>query len=104
MRRFTVAIAFVLLSAATAAAASSTPSIDQILSMKSVSRPRVSPDGRQVAYVVRETDWKGNAYVTQLWVANVESGHAIQLTRGKKSAEMPEWSPDGRWSAFVTER
>jgi dipeptidyl aminopeptidase/acylaminoacyl peptidase len=81
-----------------------TPTIDQLLSMKSVSRPRISPDGRLVAYEISEADWKENAYVTQLWLADVQSGRAFQLTRGKKSSDNPQWSPDGRWLAFMTER
>ncbi|HJQ41246.1 MAG TPA: S9 family peptidase [Thermoanaerobaculia bacterium] len=81
-----------------------TPTIDQLLSMKSVSRPRISPDGRLVAYELAETDWKENAYVTHIWLADVQSGRAYQLTRGRKSSDNPQWSPDGRWLAFMTER
>ena len=84
--------------------ASATPTIDQLLSLKSVGRPRVSPDGKLVAYEVTETDWKENAYVTQLWMADVQTGRTFQLTRGKKSSDGAQWSPDGRWLAFTTER
>ncbi|MBZ5552374.1 MAG: S9 family peptidase [Acidobacteriia bacterium] len=81
-----------------------TPSLDELLSMKSVSSPQISPDGKFVAYSVQETDWKDNAYVSQIWLADVESGATIQLTRGKKSSENPQWSPDGKWVAFASER
>jgi dipeptidyl aminopeptidase/acylaminoacyl peptidase len=81
-----------------------TPSIDHLLSLKSVARPRISPDGKLVAYEVTETDWKENAYVTQLWLAEVGTGRRIQLTRGKNSSDSIQWSPDGRWLAFMTER
>ncbi|MCX6952619.1 MAG: S9 family peptidase [Verrucomicrobia bacterium] len=84
--------------------AAPTPTIDQLLSLKSVARPRLSPDGKLVAYEVTETDWKENAYVTQLWLADVPSGRSVQLTRGKKSSDNAQWSPDGRWLAFLTER
>ena len=66
--------------------------------------PKISPDGRFVAYQVRETNWKDNEFVRQIWLVNVETGKSIQLTRGKKSAGGADWSPDGRWLAFVTER
>jgi len=89
---------------ASAVVAGTTPTIDQLLSLKSVSRPRISPDGRSVVYEVSETDWNDNAYVSQLWLADVQSGRTIQLTRGKKSAEDAQWSPDGKWIAFLTER
>src|SRR5690349_9965917 len=81
-----------------------TPTIDQLLSMKSAGRPRISTDGKLVAYEISETDWKENAYVTHLWLADVQSGRTYQLTRGKKSSDSAQWSPDGRWLAFMTER
>ncbi len=81
-----------------------TPSLDESLQLKAVTGPRISPDGRFVAYRLRETDWKENAYVRQIWLINVATGKNFQLTRGKKSVDSLEWSPDGRWIAFVTER
>jgi dipeptidyl aminopeptidase/acylaminoacyl peptidase len=81
-----------------------TPALEESLSLKSLSGGKISPDGRFIAYRVRETDWKDNSYVRQIWLARVSTGETLQLTRGKKSSDAPEWSPDGRWLAFVTER
>src|ERR1700731_1083383 len=81
-----------------------TPSLEESLSLKTIGGARISPDGRFIAYRVRETDWKENAYVRQIWLVNVATGASFQLTRGKKSSDAPEWSLDGRWLAFVTER
>ncbi len=53
---------------------------------------------------MRETDWKDNSYLSQLWIVNVATGANFQLTRGKESASPAEWSPDGRWIAFITKR
>jgi dipeptidyl aminopeptidase/acylaminoacyl peptidase len=86
------------------AQAKHTPTIPEALSLKSIGSPKISPDGRLVAYEAQEADWKGNDYVRQLWLANVETGRSIPLTRGKKSAGAADWSPDGHWLAFVTER
>jgi dipeptidyl aminopeptidase/acylaminoacyl peptidase len=81
-----------------------TPSFEEALSLRTASSVKISPDGRFVAYRVRETDWKENAYVRQIWLANTATGANFQLTRGKKSCDAPEWSPDGKWLAFITER
>ena len=81
-----------------------TPSLEDLLSMRSVNSPQISPDGRFVAYGVQETNWKENAYVSQIWLAHVESGVTFPLTQGKKSSENPQWSPDGKWVAFASER
>ncbi|HXP64241.1 MAG TPA: DPP IV N-terminal domain-containing protein, partial [Steroidobacteraceae bacterium] len=76
----------------------------EFLSRASIRAPLISPDARSVAYLRRETDWKEDEFISQLWLANVETGKSIQLTRGKKSVGSVEWSPDGRWLAFITER
>ena len=91
-------------SAAVWGQAKHTPSLEESLELNRLNGPRISPDGRVIAYSVRETDWKENAYVRQIWLINVATGKSLQLTRGKKSSDGPEWSPDGRWLAFITER
>jgi dipeptidyl aminopeptidase/acylaminoacyl peptidase len=80
------------------------PSLTESLSLKAINGHEISPDARFIAYRVRETDWKENAYVRQIWLLDVATGQSLQLTRGKKPAGAMEWSPDGRWLAFVSER
>lgn len=86
------------------AQAKRTPTFDEILSLKTISSAKISPDGRFVAYQMREANWKDNEYVSQWWLVNVSTAAAFQLTRGKKSVSQAEWSPDGHWLAFITER
>ena len=81
-----------------------TQTLDEALSLRLVFSPRISPDGRYVVYTQRETNWKDNAFVNQLWLVDVSTLKSFQLTRGKKSADGATWSPDGNWIAFVTER
>jgi dipeptidyl aminopeptidase/acylaminoacyl peptidase len=80
------------------------PSLVESLSRTSIRSPLISPDGHLVAYLQRDTDWKENEFVWQLWLTEVRSGKSVQLTRGRKSVGSAEWSPDGNWLAFVTER
>jgi dipeptidyl aminopeptidase/acylaminoacyl peptidase len=81
-----------------------TPNIEEMLNLKYVGSPQISPDGRFVAYEVQETNWKENQFIQQLWLVNVATGRSFQLTRGKKSADGASWSADGKWLAFATER
>jgi dipeptidyl aminopeptidase/acylaminoacyl peptidase len=82
----------------------STVSIEQALNLKSVSSPRISPDGRLIAYTVNETNWEENAYETEVWIAVVATADNYQLTNAKKSSSNPQWSPDGKWIAFTSDR
>jgi len=67
-----------------------------------VSDPRVSPDGRFVAYNVRSTDWEGNRGVNAVWVLERAAAAAPpRLIRDQeKSPTAPRWSADGRWLYF----
>lgn len=97
-------LVFAALSAAPRAQPAKAPTIDQLLELKRAGSPAISPDGRFVAYTIRETDWEDDAYETQIWLADVKTGGMRQLTRGSKSSSSPAWSPDGRWLAFTSER
>jgi len=81
-----------------------TPTVDQLLSLKRAGSPEISPDGRLVAYTMRETNWDDNSYDTQIWIADAASGATRQLTSSKKSSQSPHWSPDGSRLAFISDR
>jgi dipeptidyl aminopeptidase/acylaminoacyl peptidase len=83
------------------------PTIDELLTINSVGGAQISPDGKWVAYTVTAGDFKQDAFVTQIWLAEVGSaggGRVIQLTRGEKSSANPKWSPDGEWLGFTSNR
>src|SRR5262252_10569385 len=88
----------------TASAQRRIPSVDDLINVKSLGGAQISPDGKYVAYTVSETDWKQDAFVTQIWLANTATSKTFQLTRGEKSAANPQWSPSGEWLAFTSNR
>ena len=65
--------------AAPAEAPSRGLSLRDMAMMERVSDPRVSPDGRQVIYSVRTTDWDANKGVNSLWLADVAGGAPRKL-------------------------
>jgi hypothetical protein len=63
------------------------------------SRKLNSPDARWVAYTIATPDLDANRNATNIWMAPVSGGEAIQLTRTGKDSS-PKWSPDGKTLAF----
>src|SRR5437762_3032223 len=80
------------------------PTVDDLLTIKSVGGTQISPDGKWIAYAVNYGDFKQDAFITQIWLVASDSGKRFQLTRGEKSSTNPKWSPDGQWLAFLSNR
>ncbi|HEY6327995.1 MAG TPA: S9 family peptidase [Blastocatellia bacterium] len=81
-----------------------TPTIEESLSIKNAQSPRISPDGKYVAYQVESANWEDNAFQTDIWIAVVATGERYQLTHSKKSSTDPKWAPQGNRLAFVSDR
>ena len=98
-----ICLAMLLISSASAVAAQS---IDDLIALKRTSgAPAISPDGRWVAYAVRETNWTDNTYETEVWLADTRvAGSGRQLTNAAKSSTQPAFSADGKWVAFISDR
>jgi dipeptidyl aminopeptidase/acylaminoacyl peptidase len=99
-------LAFALAGAATTAlAAPRGLEVRDLVTLDRVSEPALSPDGRRVAYVVREVDYDANAASKSLWLMDTSGkSRARRLTAKGSSAMSPQWSADGRELYFLSSR
>jgi len=71
-----------------------------------VSDPQVSPDGRSVAFTVRETDFAANKGLRSLWRLSLHEKDAQpqRLSARGSNSDTPRWSPDGKTLYFLSAR
>ena len=103
IKRFVILLTIVA-ATVSVAYAQHVPTIDELLTFKSIGGTQISPDGKWIAYTIGYGDFKQDAFITQICVVNSETGKSFQLTRGEKSSTSPRWSPDGQWLAFLSNR
>jgi len=77
---------------------------EDILSLKSVSDPQISPNGNWIAYAVESIDFEEDESSTQIYMVSSDGSEVVQLTSGDYSASAPRWSPDGRYLGFLAAR
>jgi len=71
-----------------------------------VSDPHLSPDGTQLAYDLRSTDWSENKGIHAIWLvcATCDRPQPRKLETSAGSATNPRWSADGKSIYFLSAR
>lgn len=82
--------------------------LEQLATLRSVSQAEISPDGRQVAYVLSVprsigSDDDGPAW-TELHVIDANGGNSRAFVTGKVNVSALAWLPDGQGIAYLAKR
>lgn len=102
MKRISLIVSVVLLF--TYSILSQTFTFTDMMRVRRVSDPQLSPDGKRVAFSIGEVNMAENRVVNQIYLADLEHAERAprQITNGKSSSSSPRWSPDGKRIAFTT--
>jgi dipeptidyl aminopeptidase/acylaminoacyl peptidase len=77
---------------------------DDLISMKRLADPQISPDGSRVLYVVNVISKEANRGKRSIWMVPTSGGAAQQLMTSSGNDDTPRWSADGRQIAFLSSR
>ncbi len=111
MRRIpTVVLSLVLVAGLAAVAPAQTPekthplTIHDMLAMDRISDSQVSPDGKWIAFTVRETDLAANRGRTDIWLVGIDGKGLHRLTSHPAADFNGRWTPCGQWIFFLSTR
>ncbi len=104
MKPWFLAVLVLLQLAAPLFAAGRPMTVEDLLAVKGVSDPQVSPDGSLVVYVVTELDQAMQKNHSSLWLVPTAGGQPKQLTTAAGTNNHPRFSHDGKSIAFVSSR
>ncbi len=75
---------------------------EDMMSLKRVGEPVVSPDGKWVAFSAVEVNLEQNKRTPHIWVVPLAGGDAKQISNDAVGEDRPRWSPDGKRLAFIS--
>ena len=84
-----------------AVAASSTFTLDDIPKLVGISNVAISPDGKQIAFIVSRQNLKTDKNDPTLELYDVATNSTRALTFERTGLSSPAWSPDGTKIAFL---
>jgi dipeptidyl aminopeptidase/acylaminoacyl peptidase len=74
---------------------------EDMMKLKRVGEPEVSPDGKWVIFSVVDVDLEANTKTPHIWIVPAAGGQEHEIISDQDS-DRPRWAPDGRHFAFLS--
>jgi len=76
--------------------------IQDLMGVKMVSDPQISPTGDEIAFVYTTMDYDKDEYLSDIWVFKVKTGKTTKFTSGRGKDKYPRWSQNGQNLLFIS--
>jgi len=101
MRRLLVSLLVMAFATPVLAQAKHPFTFEDMMKLKRVGEPEVSPDGKWVIFSVVDVDLAANTKTPHIWIVPTAGGQEREIIFDQ-DADRPRWAPDGKRFAFLS--
>lgn len=101
MKHLTLVVLILFFSYISAAQTKHPFTFQDMMKLKRVEEPEVSPDGKWVLFAAVNVDLAANTKTPHIWIVPVAGGQEKEII-ANQDADRPRWAPDGKHFAFVS--
>jgi Tol biopolymer transport system component len=103
MRRLILLLSALLLTIPSFSQAKHPFTFEDMMALKRVGAPQVSPDGKWVLFSAVDVDLAANTRTPHIWIVPISGGQEREIIK-EQQADSPRWAPDGKRFAFTSSR